>query len=67
MLKNRIVSLLMFALFCVIFWNVLDFIYTSVFKHGGYSFSFFNDVCLPAVIGMTVFSITMLRQGKSGK
>ena len=67
MIKNKLISLALLALFCVIFWNALDFLYSALIKHGGYSFSVFNDICLPAVIGVTVGMITNLRSGQSSK
>ena len=67
MMKSKILPLLFLALFCVVFWNVLHFIYTVGFSGGAYTFSVFDDVCLPAVIGMTVGVITSLRRRPSGK
>ena len=47
--------------------NALDFIHASVVSGGTYSFSAFNDLCLPAVIGVTVGYITAVRRGKAGR
>lgn len=67
MLKSRIISIGMLVLFCVIFWNTIDLVYTFLIAHRDYSFSVFNDICLPIVIGMTVGCITNLRKEKSDK
>ena len=67
MIKNRLLSVALLVLFCVIFWNAMDYIYTSLITQKGYSFSLFSDVCLPAVIGVTVGFITILRKGHSGQ
>ena len=65
--KSGFISIGMLAVFCVIFWNLIDFVYTVLIKGGAYRFSAFNDICLPLVIGMTVGYITVLRRGKSGR
>lgn len=67
MKKSDFISIGLLALFCVVFWNLLDFIYTVLIRGGAYSFSAFNDICLPVVIGVTVGYITVLRRGRSGK
>ena len=65
MKKNKLISAGLLALFCVVFWNILDFVYAVLISGGAYSFSFFNDVCLPAVIGLTVGMITNLKNNRS--
>ena len=67
MKKGDLISMTVLALFCVVFWNALDFIHASVVSGGTYSFSAFNDLCLPAVIGVTVGYITAVRRGKAGR
>lgn len=59
---KKIYPFVLFAVFCVIFWNLLDFVYTVWITGGAYRFSVFNDVCLPAVIGLTVGMFTNLRK-----
>ena len=61
------ISIGLLALFCVVFWNLTDFIYTVLIKGGAYSFSVINDICLPIVIGMTVGYITVARKNRSGQ
>ena len=58
---KKIFLFIFLAIFCVIFWNATRFIYTTA-TSGELGFSFFSDVCLPAVIGVTVGFVTTLRQ-----
>ncbi|MBQ9903144.1 MAG: hypothetical protein IJM51_12305 [Clostridia bacterium] len=67
MKKSDFISIGILAVFCVVFWNLLDFIYTVLINGGSYSFSVFSDICLPVVIGMTVGYITALRRKNAGR
>ncbi len=60
---RKIILFAVLAIFCVAFWNALHFIYTVWISGDAYSFSLFKDVCLPAVIGVTVGMLTNARQG----
>ncbi|MBQ1442002.1 MAG: hypothetical protein IIZ08_08830 [Clostridia bacterium] len=60
-MKN-IITYLCLAIFCILFWNALRFIHLTITADTSSSFSVFNDVCLPAVIGVTVGLITNLKQ-----
>ena len=59
---NKYLPFVFLAVFCVIFWNILRFIYLTATGGAGFGISVFNDVCLPAVIGVTVGIITSLRK-----
>ena len=63
---KKIFLFVFLAVFCVIFWNVVRYIHaaaTADQMFGGivYGISFLKDVCLPAVIGVTVGFLTSLR------
>ena len=59
---KKFLPFIFLAVFCVIFWNVVRFIYLTATGNAVFGISLFSDVCLPAVIGVTVGFITNLRQ-----
>jgi hypothetical protein len=61
---KKIFLFVFLAVFCVLFWNAVRLIHQSATGDAGSGFSLFSDVCLPAVIGLTVGSVTTLRQKK---
>ena len=60
-MKNKWVAFVLFIVFVVIFWNILDAAYHLIITRSGLSFSAGFDLALPVVIGAAMGFLLYLR------
>ncbi len=54
MIKNRISAFCIFVVFFLLFWNVLDYLFTTFFTRGIYIFGAGSDFVLPVVVAIVL-------------
>ena len=57
-MKERIMKAVVFGVLVVIFWNILDFLYAMIISRDAFSFTVYNSIIAPFVIGMIVQLLT---------
>ncbi|WP_028505477.1 hypothetical protein [Ruminococcus sp. FC2018] len=53
-MKNRLISIGLFVLTFVIFWNLFDFGYCKIITRSSWSFTVGKNIMYPAVMGATI-------------
>ena len=53
-----------FIFLVVVFWNILDFIYSTLITKSGYNFTFDSNIGLPLVVGVVVGYLILFRNDK---
>ena len=63
-LKNKYILFGLFVVFVIAFWNLLEYLYSSVITHSGYQFSAGTDLFMPLVTAAVIGYLSFLK-GKS--
>lgn len=65
MIKNKTASFVIFVVVAVVFWNILELIYSSFITKSGYQFDPAKSLGTPAVISIMVGYLLFLRNRES--
>ncbi|MBR2782871.1 MAG: hypothetical protein IKD93_01575 [Firmicutes bacterium] len=63
MIKNKYLAFVLFVLLVLVFWNLLDWLFTAFITHGSYRLGG-GDIFIPLVVAAVIGSTTILRGGK---
>ena len=61
MIKNRKVAFVIFVVLFIVFWNLLDLLYSALITKEPYHFSTGNDMGLPLVSALVLGCLLFLR------
>lgn len=62
MIKNKKVAFILFVALVVLFWNILDFLYTSFIAGSAYQFTSSSDLGAPMIFGIMIGYLLFLRE-----
>ncbi len=62
MVKNKYLAYVLFVVLMIVFWNLIDFLYSSVITHNGYQFGIVGDLAIPLVVAVAVGYLLFLRK-----
>ena len=66
-MKKIIVLIALFIVLFIGFWNLFDFLYSTLITHSEYQFSVVSDLVLPLVIGAIMGCLLFLPKKSSGE
>lgn len=61
MIKNKITAFVLYIVLFMLFWNVLDYIYSVLITHHPYHFALGMDMGLPAIFALISGYLFFLR------
>lgn len=62
MIRNKYVAFALFVVVVLVFWNILDYLYSAFITHGQYSFSTYADLIIPLAPAIVVGYMKLLRK-----
>ncbi len=62
MIRNKYVACVLFVIAFLVFWNLLDYLYSAFITHSAYHFAAGSDLALPAVIAVILGCLLFLRK-----
>lgn len=65
MIKNKYAAFTLFTALCIVFCNVLDFLYATFIMQSAYRFTATDDLLIPLAVAITVGLVLFFR--KPGK
>ena len=64
MIKNKIVSLILFIVVFLLIWNALDYLYSVVITNNAFHFAAGLDLIVPLVVSAVIGTLLFLRDKK---
>ena len=64
MIKNRIVAFVLFMVIWVLFWNLLDFLYSKFITGNAFQFAAAPDLGIPLAVAVVTGYFLFLRKDK---
>ena len=62
MIKNRIVSLILFIVVFLLIWNAVDYLYSAVITKSAFHFAAGLDLIVPLVVSIVIGTLLFLRK-----
>ncbi len=62
MIKNKYVAFVLYLIVFLAFWNLLDYLYTTVLTKGAYQFAAASDGALPVILAAVSGYLFFLRK-----
>lgn len=57
-IKNKYIALFLFIVLCIVFYNIFELLYVSIFTHG----TFTLQIIFPTIIGVVVGYFTVYKK-----
>lgn len=64
MIKSKYAAFCLFVVLFLVFWNLIDYLYTSFITHGVYHFAAGTDLVTPLTVSILSGYLLYLRKGK---
>ena len=64
MIKNRKLAFVLFVVFFLMVWNILDYLYSVVLTRSAFRFSTGTDLLLPLIVSVVTGVLLFLREKK---
>ena len=61
-IKNKYAAFVLFVVVVLLFWNILDYLYSAFITHSQYSFSASGDLMIPLAPAIVVGYMQFLRK-----
>jgi len=65
MIKNKKAAFGLFVVLCLIFWNIMDYLYSTFITKSAFQFAAGSDLILPLVVSIVVGYFAFLRERKN--